>query len=300
MEDFYRPSLIDRGGPIVPTTVPGNDFALKNHMVQLLRLNCQFHGFKDHRILLVDQIQTFYYGIMMIDRDKIMVAAGGNIMCKTPQEAYDLIENMTHHHFQWDAEVYYDTTTNRSAHYSKTAFASSEQVEVLENDTGYTIQSVQHQSGLGHPNTFHYSYSDESDEDEPSEVLQVQKSIYPLSVSPTPFSDSIIESLSPSLTPCGDNDFRLEETDAILSLDDSIPPGIDNEIYDSKGDILFLEGLLNDEILSDLPPLELNNDPEGDILFLEKLLDYEPLEAKNSEIDSLIRESTATFLVGDT
>nr|GEX06631.1 hypothetical protein [Tanacetum cinerariifolium] len=55
---------------------------------------------------------TFYHGITMIDQDKIMVAAGGNIMWKTPQEAYDLIENMTQHHFQWDGEVYYDTTTD--------------------------------------------------------------------------------------------------------------------------------------------------------------------------------------------
>ncbi|GJV30893.1 hypothetical protein Tco_1391293 [Tanacetum coccineum] len=34
-----------------------------------------------------------------------MVAVGGNFMRKTPQEAYDLIENMTQHHCQWDAEV---------------------------------------------------------------------------------------------------------------------------------------------------------------------------------------------------
>ncbi|GKE04674.1 hypothetical protein Tco_1396692, partial [Tanacetum coccineum] len=107
------------------------------------------------------------------------------------------------------------------------------------------------------------------DEDEPLEVLQVQKSNNPLSGSPTPSPDPVVESLSTSLTPCEDSDFLLEETDAFLSLDDSIPP-------------------------------ELNNDPEGDILFLEKLLEDEPLEAKTSEIDSLIRESTDTFLMGDT
>nr|GEU87454.1 ribonuclease H-like domain-containing protein [Tanacetum cinerariifolium] len=78
------------------------------------------------------------------------------------------------------------------------------------------------------------------------------------------------------------------------------PPGIDKGIFDSEGDILFLEGLLNDEILRDLPPLELNNDPEGDIIFLEKILEDEPLEAKNLEIDLLIRESKDTFLMGDT
>nr|GEY46423.1 reverse transcriptase domain-containing protein [Tanacetum cinerariifolium] len=46
MKDFYRLSLIGRGGPIVPTTVPETDFVLNNHMVQLLRKNYQFHGFE--------------------------------------------------------------------------------------------------------------------------------------------------------------------------------------------------------------------------------------------------------------
>ncbi|GKC87955.1 hypothetical protein Tco_1148604, partial [Tanacetum coccineum] len=50
------------------------------------------------------------------------------------------------------------------------------------------------------------------------------------------------------------------------------PLGIDNEIYDSVGDIIFLENLLKDDHIKDLPPHELNNDPEGDILFLENLL----------------------------
>ncbi|GKB20140.1 reverse transcriptase domain-containing protein [Tanacetum coccineum] len=215
----------------------------------------------DHRILLVHQILTFYHGTTMIDREKIMVAADGNIMRKTPQEAYDLIENMTQHHYQWDSEVQYDTTTDMTAHYSKTTFASSERVEVLGNDTEYTIQSVQRRPG--HPNTFHYTYSDESDEDEPLEV-----------------------------------DFLLEETDAFLALD-SIPHGINNEIFDAEGDILFLEKLLNIDSTKDLPPQELNNDFEGDILFLENLLKDEPSEAKNSEIDSLIRGPSDTFLMGD-
>ncbi|GJW12361.1 hypothetical protein Tco_1578188 [Tanacetum coccineum] len=145
----------------------------------------------------------------------------------------------------------------------KTTFTSSEQVEVLGNDTGYTIQSIQHPLGPGHPNTFHYSYSDESDEDEPSKVLQVQKSINPLSGSPTPSPEPIVESLSPSLTPCGD------------------------------------KGLLNDEIPSDLPSLELNNDPGGDILFLENLLKDESLEANKSEINPLIWEPPNTILMRD-
>ncbi|GKE42211.1 hypothetical protein Tco_1469495, partial [Tanacetum coccineum] len=75
-----------------------------------------------------------------------------------------------------------------------------------------------------------------------------------LNGNPTPSYDSVVESLSPSLTPSGEIDLLLEETNTFLSIDDSIPPGIDNGIYDSEGDILILEELLNDEIPRDLPP----------------------------------------------
>ncbi|GKD09924.1 hypothetical protein Tco_1189609 [Tanacetum coccineum] len=96
-------------------------------------------------------------------------------------------------------------------------------------------------------------------EDHFYEVLNVQKLIHPLSGSLTPSSDPVVASLSPSLTPLGDSDFLLEETDALLGLDDSIPPEIDNGIYDSEGDILFLKKLLNDDPTKDLLPKELKN-----------------------------------------
>ncbi|GJW02856.1 hypothetical protein Tco_1561712 [Tanacetum coccineum] len=79
------------------------------------------------------------------------------------------------------------------------------------------------------------------------EVLNVHKSIHPLSGSPTLSSDPVVASLFPSLTPFGDSDFLLEEIDAFLALDDSIPLEIDIGIYDSEGDILFLEKLLIDD-----------------------------------------------------
>ncbi|GKD30351.1 hypothetical protein Tco_1241129, partial [Tanacetum coccineum] len=85
------------------------------------------------------------------------------------------------------------------------------------------------------------------------------KSIHPLSGSPTLSSDLVVASLSPYLTPFGDSDFLLEETDTFLTLDDSIPPEIDNGIYDSEGYIIFLEKLLNDDPTKDLPPKELKN-----------------------------------------
>ncbi|GJT23223.1 reverse transcriptase domain-containing protein [Tanacetum coccineum] len=83
-----------------------------------------------------------------------------------------------------------------------------------------------------------------------------------MSGSPCPSSNPVVESPSPSLTPFRDSDFLLEETDAFLSLDDLIPLGIDNGIYDSEGDILFLEELLNDDptlnLLHPLPVFEIN------------------------------------------
>ncbi|GJX85302.1 hypothetical protein Tco_0336076 [Tanacetum coccineum] len=127
-------------------------------------------------------------------------------------------------------------------------------------------------------------------------------------------TDPAVESLSPSLTSSGEIDLLLEETDAFLSLDDSIPLGIDNGIYDSEGDILFLEELLHDGIPKDLPPKELKDDEpsmtksliekpleidneiydsEGDILFLENLL------KDKSEIYTLIGEPPDTFLMED-
>ncbi|GKB70951.1 hypothetical protein Tco_0932363 [Tanacetum coccineum] len=218
-----------------------------------------------------------------------MVAGGGNIMRKTPQEAYDLIENMTHHHFQWDAKVYYDTTTDMSAHYSKTTFALNEQVEVLGNDTRYTIQSVQHQPGPDNPSTFHYSYSNESDEVEPSEVLNTD-AFLSLDSIPLGIDNEIFDA---------DGDILLLEK--LLNIDstrDLPPQELNNEIFDAERDILLLEKLLDIDSTKDPPPQELNNDPEGDILFLETLLKDDPSDAENSEINSLIREPSDTFLMG--
>ncbi|GKC06901.1 reverse transcriptase domain-containing protein, partial [Tanacetum coccineum] len=91
-------------------------------------------------------------------------------------------------------------------------------------------------------------------EDHFHEVLNVQKSINPLSGSPTPSSDPVVASLSPSLTPFGDSDFILEEIDTFLASDDSISQDIDNGIFNPERDICLIEELLINEILNDLPP----------------------------------------------
>nr|GEX44148.1 reverse transcriptase domain-containing protein [Tanacetum cinerariifolium] len=63
-----------------------------------------------------------------------------------------------------------------------------------------------------------------------------------VSGNPTPSTEPIVSTSSPTLTPFGDSDFLFEETNAFLAIDDElILPKIDNSYYDSKGDILLLK-----------------------------------------------------------
>ncbi|GJX56365.1 hypothetical protein Tco_0286262 [Tanacetum coccineum] len=70
--------------------------------------------------------------------------------------------------------------------------------------------------------------------------------------------DTIIESPSPSPIPVEDSDSHMEEIDLFLASDDSMPPGIENDDYDSEGDICFLEELLSNDPLP-LPEIESSN-----------------------------------------
>ncbi|GKA00028.1 hypothetical protein Tco_0672578 [Tanacetum coccineum] len=217
-----------------------------------------------------------------------MAAAGGNFMRKTPQEAYDLIENMTQHHFQWDTELYYTTTIDMSSHYSKTTFASRERVEVLGKKAGYTIQSVQHNPGLGHPNTFYYSDSDESDDDEPYEMIKDQKSIHHLSGRPTPSSDmcknSGIDSLikGPSDTfLMGDEDIKLNPP---MYVDNLVPiPRVSEKPFDSLDLILKSSKMTITNPLFDLDSeFTLNSD--------NPILDIHNKESDESETETIMDE----------
>ncbi|GKD42072.1 hypothetical protein Tco_1266717 [Tanacetum coccineum] len=94
---------------------------------------------------------------------------------------------------------------------------------------------------------------DEADFDPEEEIHLVEKLLYDNS-SPRPLeefnsenSDAIIESFSPSPIPVEDSDSLMEEIDLFLTPDDSMPPGIENDDYDSEGDILFLEELLSND-----------------------------------------------------
>ncbi|GJU52181.1 hypothetical protein Tco_1225895 [Tanacetum coccineum] len=61
------------------------------------------------------------------------------------------------------------------------------------------------------------------------------------------YSDAINQNLLSSPIPVEDSDSLMEEIDLFLTPDDSMPPGIENDDYDSEGDILFLEELLSND-----------------------------------------------------
>ncbi|GJS35885.1 hypothetical protein Tco_0534267 [Tanacetum coccineum] len=86
-----------------------------------------------------------------------------------------------------------------------------------------------------------------ADFDPEGDISLVEKLLYDNS-SPRPpkelnseISDTMIESFSSSPIPVKDSDSLMDENDIFLVTDDSIPPGIDSDSYDSEEDNLFLE-----------------------------------------------------------
>nr|GEZ59235.1 reverse transcriptase domain-containing protein [Tanacetum cinerariifolium] len=93
---------------------------------------------------------------------------------------------------------------------------------------------------------------DVSCEDYVQEVLRFSDSL--TSGNPTP-SDPIVASSSPSFTPFKGSDFILEEIETFLRTLDKLT-NLDDDYYDTEGDILYLEKLLNEDPLLNLPPMK--------------------------------------------
>ncbi|GJS59322.1 reverse transcriptase domain-containing protein [Tanacetum coccineum] len=74
----------------------------------------------NHNMLLVTQIDTFYNGLTLSHRDTINATAGGTFMQKTPEECYELIENMTAHHNHWDTSATRNETSRNISSTSTT------------------------------------------------------------------------------------------------------------------------------------------------------------------------------------
>nr|GEV44685.1 reverse transcriptase domain-containing protein [Tanacetum cinerariifolium] len=97
---------------------------------------------------------------------------------------------------------------------------------------------------------------DETDRD-PEEVIRLIEKLLYDNLSPRLLeefifenSDAAIESFFPSPILVENSDSFIEEIDLSFTLNDSMPPGIEEDDYDSERDILILEELLSNDSLS--------------------------------------------------
>nr|GEU66095.1 reverse transcriptase domain-containing protein [Tanacetum cinerariifolium] len=77
----------------------------------------------NHNMFLVTQIDTFYNGLTLRHHDTVNVPAGRTFMKRRPEECYDLIENMTAHHNDWDTLAQWSE--------SSSSIASSSDLEIV-------------------------------------------------------------------------------------------------------------------------------------------------------------------------
>nr|GFA72439.1 reverse transcriptase domain-containing protein [Tanacetum cinerariifolium] len=75
-------------------------------------------------MLTVTQIDTFYNGLTLRHRDTINAAVGGTFMKRRPKECYDLIENMTAHHNDWDTSAQWSESSSSITSSSDTEIAA--------------------------------------------------------------------------------------------------------------------------------------------------------------------------------
>nr|GEV44330.1 reverse transcriptase domain-containing protein [Tanacetum cinerariifolium] len=131
MEELCQPSLNGRGGPISPIAIQATNFGLKNDMLQqsikvngvtddALRLYLFPYSLTHHVTswfdrLLRNSINTFE-----------QMAKIGTFMKRRPEECYDLIENMTAHHNDWD------TSAQRSESSSSVTSSSDTEIAALK------------------------------------------------------------------------------------------------------------------------------------------------------------------------
>nr|GEU40729.1 DNA-directed DNA polymerase [Tanacetum cinerariifolium] len=191
-----------------------------------------------------------------------------------------------------------------------------EEITLRVNDESITFnlnQTMRYSSTYDDTSVNRVDVIDIACEEFVQDVLDFQYN--PKSSSPTLVSDDlisendarkvpIVKSSSPILTPFGESDFFLKEIKDFLN-DDSIPIGVENSMYDPKGDILFLEKLLNEDPfqlpLMDLklveeskekssvekpPELELKELPSHiEYVFLEDSNKLPVIVAKNLKVD---------------
>ncbi|GJX80291.1 reverse transcriptase domain-containing protein [Tanacetum coccineum] len=156
-----------------------------------------------------------------------------------------------------------------------------EELTLRVNDEAITFK-------VGHTSRYSRNYYDETVhhvnvidvacEEYAQEVLGFSDSS--TSGNPTP-SDPIIASSSPSFTPFEGGDFILEEIETFLRTPEELS-NLDDDYYDTEGDILYLEKLLNEDPSPNLPPMKNDDLKQVDVTMTKPSIEEPPeLELKD-------------------
>nr|GEZ48629.1 hypothetical protein [Tanacetum cinerariifolium] len=228
MKDFYRPSLIERGGLIVSTTVQRSIHHLSGSLTPsfdpIVESLSPLHTlFKDSDSLLeetdtlLSQIDDSFFEYETFCFNIEEKSSGST----TTHYGYSLLDYKT---FYFDDDRIEEQSSGSTTTHSDFSLPEYDSFifDLLLIRFLLSIGVTYIMRRPGHPNNIYYSDSNESDAYEPSKVIEVQRSIHHLSGSLTPSFDPIVESLSPLPTLFEDSDSLLEETDTLLSqIDDS-------------------------------------------------------------------------------
>ncbi|GJW50011.1 hypothetical protein Tco_0091362 [Tanacetum coccineum] len=170
----------------------------------------------------------------------------------TPSESKDLSEDLSDYKSECDVPVCDDSSNNKGLDdiVSIPPGKVIDQLDVIPDSV---------QSFLNHANSIIFLIEEfvgelspidpipsgiiEADFDPKEDIRLIEKLLNDNSSPHTPeelnseIPDATIESFSPSPLPVEDNDSLMEEIDIFLAQDDSIPPCIENDDYDSEGTI---------------------------------------------------------------
>ncbi|GJT52988.1 hypothetical protein Tco_0988042 [Tanacetum coccineum] len=150
MEELCQPTMNGRGGPIAPVNIQATDFGLKNHMIQLVQNSYQFHGLlgddaNKHLNKFLTITQSMKQNGVTDDALPLLLCSlpyslthhatawfdpGGSFMKRRPKERYDLIENMTAHHNDWDTSAQRGESSSSFTSCSKIAALAQQKVEM--------------------------------------------------------------------------------------------------------------------------------------------------------------------------
>nr|GEU76486.1 reverse transcriptase domain-containing protein [Tanacetum cinerariifolium] len=131
MEELCQPSLNGRGGPIAPIAIQAMNFGLKNDMIQQVQNFCQFHGMlgddaNKHLDKFLHVTQSIKVNGVTDEALRLYLfpcSFTHHATAWRPEECYDLIENMTVRHKDWD------TSAQRSE--SSSSITSSSDTEIV-------------------------------------------------------------------------------------------------------------------------------------------------------------------------